>query len=78
VRVDTHLRAGDEVSPFYDSLLAKVVTWGRNRDETIATMVAALRSSRVEGVATTIPLHLSLLSSAAFARGEYDTATAAG
>jgi acetyl-CoA carboxylase biotin carboxylase subunit len=75
VRVDTHLRAGDEVSPFYDSLVAKVITWGRNREEAIATMLRALRSSRVEGVATTIPLHLDVLTRPAFQSGEYDTVT---
>ena len=77
VRVDTHLRAGDEVSPFYDSLVAKVVTWGRTREEAIATMVTALRTSRVEGVATTIPLHLNVLDSRPFQSGEYNTDTLA-
>jgi acetyl-CoA carboxylase biotin carboxylase subunit len=78
VRVDTHLRAGDEVSPFYDSLLAKVVAWGRDRREAIDTMERALRSSRVEGVATTLPLHLAVLGSDAFRRGAYDTSTLPG
>jgi acetyl-CoA carboxylase, biotin carboxylase subunit len=78
VRVDTHLRAGDQVPPFYDSLLAKVIAWGRNRAEAIETMLAALRSSRVEGVATTLPLHLAVLESEAFRRGEYDTAALPG
>ncbi|HVR28457.1 MAG TPA: biotin carboxylase N-terminal domain-containing protein [Thermoanaerobaculia bacterium] len=78
VRVDTHLRAGDDVPPYYDSLLAKVITWGRDRDQAIATMLAALRSSRVEGVATTIPLHLAVLESEAFRRGEYDTSAIPG
>jgi acetyl-CoA carboxylase biotin carboxylase subunit len=78
VRVDTHLRPGDEVSPFYDSLLAKVVVWGRDRGEAIATMERALRSSRVEGVATTLPVHLAVLGSAAFRQGSYDTSSLPG
>ena len=55
VRVDTHLAAGDVVPPFYDSLLAKVITWGRDRGEAIEAMLAALASTRIEGVATTLP-----------------------
>jgi acetyl-CoA carboxylase biotin carboxylase subunit len=78
VRVDTHLRAGDEVPPFYDSLLAKIVAHGRDRAEAIATMLRALRSSRVEGVATTLPLHMAVLESEAFRRGEYDTSAIQG
>jgi acetyl-CoA carboxylase biotin carboxylase subunit len=77
VRVDTHLRAGDEVSPFYDSLVAKVIAWGPTREEAIATMVTALLTSRVEGVATTIPLHLNVLGNRHFQSGEYDTRTLA-
>jgi acetyl-CoA carboxylase biotin carboxylase subunit len=78
VRVDTHLRAGDVVPPFYDSLLAKVIAWGRDRAEAIETMLRALRASRVEGVATTIPLHLAVLESEGFRRGEYDTSAIPG
>jgi acetyl-CoA carboxylase biotin carboxylase subunit len=78
IRVDTHLREGDEVSPYYDSLLAKVVAWGRDRAEAIGTMTRALTSSRVEGVATTLPLHLAVLGSAAFREGRYDTASLPG
>jgi acetyl-CoA carboxylase biotin carboxylase subunit len=78
VRVDTHLCAGDVVPPYYDSLLAKVVAWGRDRAEAIETLLAALRSSRVEGVATTLALHVAVLESAAFRRGEYDTGAIPG
>jgi acetyl-CoA carboxylase biotin carboxylase subunit len=66
------------VPPYYDSLLAKIIAWGRDRAEAIETLLAALRSSRVEGVATTIPLHLAVLESEAFRRGEYDTAAIPG
>ncbi len=78
VRVDTHLAVGDEIPPFYDSLLAKVITHGETRAEAIETMQRALGAARVEGVKTTIPLHLAVLASAAFQAGDYDTATIPG
>ena len=78
LRVDTHLSSGDEVSPHYDSLLAKVIAHGESRDEAIVTAVRALESARIEGVATTIPLQLAVLRSDAFRRGEYDTAEIPG
>jgi acetyl-CoA carboxylase biotin carboxylase subunit len=62
VRVDSHCYAGYFTPPFYDSLLAKVMTWGQNRDEAFDRMARALREMRVEGVHTSIPYHLSLLS----------------
>ncbi len=78
VRVDTHLTAGDEVPPFYDSLIAKVISHGDTRDEAIETMLRALQASRVEGVSTTIPLHLAVLDSPEFRSGEYDTGSIPG
>jgi len=78
VRVDTHLAAGDEVPPFYDSLIAKVIAHGATRAEAIETMSAALRASRVEGVKTTIPLHLAVLASDEFQSGRYDTSRIPG
>ncbi len=78
VRVDTHLRAGDRVSPHYDSLLAKVIAHAPTREQAIATLVAALEKSDVRGVETTIPLHLAVLASEAFQSGEYDTSTIPG
>jgi acetyl-CoA carboxylase biotin carboxylase subunit len=73
VRVDTHLAAGDEVTPYYDSLIAKVIAHAPTREKAIETMLRALAGARVEGVATTIPLHLAVLPSAEFASGKYDT-----
>ena len=78
VRVDTHLRAGDEVTPYYDSLIAKVIAHGDTRDQAIATMLDALSGAGVEGVKTTIPLHLAVLQSDEFRRGDYDTSTIPG
>ena len=73
IRVETHLEAGDEVAPHYDSLIAKVISHGKTRDEAIATMVRSLSAAKVEGVHTTIPLHLAVLESEAFRSGDYDT-----
>lgn len=78
VRVDTHLASGEEVSPHYDSLLAKVIASADTRDRAIATMLACLGGARVEGVATTIPVHLAVLASDAFRRGDYDTSAIPG
>jgi acetyl-CoA carboxylase biotin carboxylase subunit len=78
VRVDTHLAAGDAVSPFYDSLIGKVIAWGETRTAAIETLLAALRSARIQGPATTLPLHLAVLDSARFRSGEYDTSCIPG
>jgi acetyl-CoA carboxylase biotin carboxylase subunit len=75
VRVDTHVEAGYVVPPFYDSLLAKVIVHAPDRRAAIAKMVAALSAFRVEGVPTTIPMHLAILRSEAFERWDYDTRT---
>jgi acetyl-CoA carboxylase, biotin carboxylase subunit len=61
------------VPPFYDSLLAKVIVRGVDRGDAIARMVQALSSFDVEGVPTTIPMHLAILQSEAFRSGRYDT-----
>jgi acetyl-CoA carboxylase, biotin carboxylase subunit len=78
VRLDTHLSAGDEVSPHYDSLLAKVVAHAETRELAIETLQRALAAAHVEGVATTVPLHLAVLASPAFRSGEYDTSAIPG
>ena len=73
VRIDAGYRAGDTVTPFYDSLLAKLVAWGDTRRQAMERMSKALRGFAVEGVKTNIPLHEKVLASPAFARGELDT-----
>jgi acetyl-CoA carboxylase biotin carboxylase subunit len=78
IRVDTHVEAGYVVPPFYDSLLAKLIVRGNDRDDAIAKMIAALTAFRVEGVPTTIPMHLAILGSAAFKTGAYDTRSIPG
>jgi acetyl-CoA carboxylase, biotin carboxylase subunit len=73
LRIDTHVEAGYVVPPFYDSLLAKVIVRGKDRNDAITRMLAALRAFDVQGVPTTIPMHLAILESIAFRSGNYDT-----
>jgi acetyl-CoA carboxylase, biotin carboxylase subunit len=73
VRVDTSIFAGYEVPPFYDSIVGKLITYGADRDEALARGRRALKEYRLEGINTTIPLHLRLLSEKAFLAGDYDT-----
>jgi acetyl-CoA carboxylase biotin carboxylase subunit len=71
VRVDTAAYAGYHVPPFYDSLVAKLICWGRDRDEAIARTRRALEEFVIEGIQTTIPFHLELLADDAVQAGEY-------
>ena len=66
VRVDTAIFAGYEVPPFYDSLVGKLIVWGADRHEAIARGRRALEEYRLEGIKTTVPLHLRLLDDEAF------------
>jgi acetyl-CoA carboxylase, biotin carboxylase subunit len=70
IRVDTHAFAGYHVPPHYDSLVAKVIAWGRHRPEAIARMQRALREFDIAGIRTTIPFHQDVLDNAFFRRGE--------
>jgi acetyl-CoA carboxylase biotin carboxylase subunit len=71
VRVDTAAFAGYHVPPFYDSLVAKLICWGRDREEAIARTRRALEEFVVEGIRTTIPFHLELLADPSVRAGEY-------
>jgi acetyl-CoA carboxylase biotin carboxylase subunit len=73
VRVDTHLFAGAAIPPFYDSLVAKVLAHGRDREEALVRMKRALGEFSLEGAKTTVPLLLEILSDPDFAGGTYDT-----
>jgi len=73
VRVDTHAYAQYIIPPYYDSLLAKVITHGKDRMEAIGRMERALEEFVIEGVATTIPLHLKILRNDDFRKGNFDT-----
>ena len=71
MRVDTHAFAGYAVPPYYDSLIAKVIAWGHDREEAIVRMQRALREFEIAGVQTTIPFHRQALDNAFFRRGEF-------
>jgi acetyl-CoA carboxylase biotin carboxylase subunit len=73
VRVDTFAHEGCEISPYYDSLIAKVMTHGRDRAEAIARMRRALDVMLVEGIKTNIPLHRRILDDPDFVAGRFDT-----
>lgn len=73
VRVDSAMYAGCEISPFYDSMVAKLIVWGKDRKDVIRRMKRALREFTVEGVKTTIPFHLELLEHELFVQGNFDT-----
>ena len=73
VRLDTHIYPGYEISPYYDSLLAKVVTYGRNRQEAIRIMQRALGEFHIAPIKTTIPFHLRLLENPLFLKGDIST-----
>ncbi|MGH2750152.1 MAG: acetyl/propionyl/methylcrotonyl-CoA carboxylase subunit alpha [Actinomycetota bacterium] len=75
VRVDSGYREGDEVPAAYDSLVAKVIVTGGDREEAIARMLAALDRMKLEGIATTIPAHLLLLVDETFVAGRHTTRT---
>ena len=73
VRVDSAIYQGYEIPPFYDSLVGKLIVWALTREEAIDRGRRALREYRLEGIKTTIPLHLRLLENDAFRSGEYHT-----
>ncbi|MBI4552928.1 MAG: acetyl-CoA carboxylase biotin carboxylase subunit [Candidatus Latescibacteria bacterium] len=73
VRVDSHVYAQYVVSPYYDSMLAKLIVWGRNRQEALTRIQRALEEFIIEGVKTTIPFHLRMLKHPKFKHGQTDT-----
>ncbi len=73
VRVSTAVRAGSVVSPFYDSLIAKIIVWDLDRPAALARARRAMRELRIEGVRTTAPLIRDLLSAPEVVDGTYDT-----
>ena len=73
VRVDSAIYQGDEVLPFYDSMLAKVISYGRDRKEAIRIMNRALEEFVVEGVKTNIGFNLKLINDPVFIENKYDT-----
>ncbi len=73
VRVETYIKQGDRISPYYDSMVAKLIVWGIDRDECIARGKRALSEFCIEGIKTTIPFHLEVLEKEAFIDGRVYT-----
>jgi acetyl-CoA carboxylase biotin carboxylase subunit len=73
VRVDTGVYAGFEISPYYDSLISKLICWGDTRGEAILRMRRALEEYRLLGVKTNIPFHQKIMDSHRFMGGQFDT-----
>ncbi|EMT53737.1 biotin carboxylase [Brevibacillus borstelensis AK1] len=73
VRVDSAAYTGYVIPPYYDSMIAKLIVWGKDRTEAIERMKRALGEFVVEGVHTTIPFHLKVLDHEVFASGQFDT-----
>jgi acetyl-CoA carboxylase biotin carboxylase subunit len=74
IRVDAGVEQGTEITPLYDPLLAKLVTWGEDRHTALARMCAALDAATVEGVKTNFPLLRRIVHHAEFVEGRYSTA----
>ncbi|CAE6703518.1 Biotin carboxylase [Paraburkholderia nemoris] len=72
VRVDSHMSGGAVVPPYYDSLIAKIITHGATREEALARMRIALSEMRIEGIRTNVPLHQAMLEDQGFAEGGVD------
>ena len=73
IRVDSSVYSNYLIPPYYDSMVAKLIAWGNERDEAIERMKRALREFKVENIKTTIPFHLKVLDNAFFRRGEVYT-----
>ncbi len=73
VRVDSHVYAGYVIPPYYDSMIGKLITVARTRDEALDTMYRALSEYVIDGVKTTIPFHLQLMKNEDFRKGNFTT-----
>ncbi|MET0393404.1 MAG: acetyl-CoA carboxylase biotin carboxylase subunit [Chitinophagaceae bacterium] len=73
VRVDSHAYAGYVIPPYYDSMIGKLITVARTRNEAIDTMYRALSEYVIEGIKTTIPFHLQLMQDERFRSGDFNT-----
>lgn len=72
VRVDSHVTAGYQVPPYYDSMIAKVITHGATRAEALARMRTALSQLRIEGISSNVALHRDILQDPEFCAGSVD------
>ncbi len=72
MRLETHVEPGYTIPPHYDSLIAKAIAWGKDRETAIDAMATALKGARIRGIPTTVPFHVSVLEHRGFRAGEYD------
>ncbi len=73
VRIDSGVYPGYTIPPFYDSMVAKLIVWGKNRKEALERMKRALAEFYIEGIKTTIPFHRRVMKNKEFLRGHYTT-----
>ena len=73
VRIDSGVRRGDAITPYYDPMIAKLIVWGENRDQALARMRAALAEFHIVGLANNVDFLTRLLNNASFARAVLDT-----
>ena len=73
VRVDSHVQAGYNIPVYYDSMIAKLIVRGEDRDAARLGMINALQDFNIEGIKTTIPVHLKIMNNPDFSAGRYDT-----
>lgn len=73
VRIDSGVYPGFEISPYYDSLISKIIVWGETRAEAVLRMRRSLEEYKIIGVRTNIPFHQNLMDSTRFLGGQYDT-----
>ena len=73
VRIDTGVHPGFEISPYYDSLISKLIVWGETRAEAVLRMRRSLEEYKIVGVRTNIPFHQNLMDSHRFMAGQFDT-----
>jgi len=73
IRLDSHMRAGDLVPPYYDSMIGKLITRGKTRDDAIEAMLRAIRDFRIEGITTTLPFAARIMSHPDFRKNKVTT-----
>ena len=73
IRIDSSVYAGYRVLPFYDSLIAKLIAHGRDREEAVQRLARGLEEYIIGGIETTIPLHQRILKDPAFVKGRFST-----
>lgn len=73
VRVDTHVYAGYQIPPYYDSMIAKLIVTSQSREESLAKMRRALEEFYIEGIKTTVPFHRQLMDNPDYIKGNYTT-----